>query len=71
MVADIHAILDASFLPSLLKNIDDIHVTHEMFADYRQVQLVNTQILFDAIQQYKNTENTLDSKVSLFELRKN
>lgn len=66
MVPDIHAILEESFLPSLSKNIDDVQVTHAMFADYRQEQLVNTQILFDAIQQYKNTGNPLDSKVRFF-----
>lgn len=66
MVSDIHEILESSFLPILSKNIDDFPVTPDMFADYRQEQLLSTEILFDAIQQYKNTGNNLDSNVSGF-----
>lgn len=63
--SNINEILETSFLPTLSRDLDDFLVNEELFADYRQQLLLNTQILFDAIQQYKNTENVIDSKVSL------
>ncbi|KAL5284769.1 hypothetical protein ACFFRR_006843 [Megaselia abdita] len=63
MSADIHEILESAFVPKLLKNIDDFQLSDELFAEFKEQQTINTQILFDGIQQYKKTENTFDSKI--------